>query len=109
MSSLWNKLKTWLGVIPLTIILVVIIALLVYLARLPLKSFIESIQRGLRKGGREQEQAHATQISEENNSVVPDAPKNYKQLEKDSTDNTEKVLQILNQTLETLKNVKTSP
>lgn len=109
MKAILEKLKNWLGVIPLTVVCIVLLVVFVYVFKAPVRSFIESIQRGLRKPGGKSDHAQATQVSEENKSIVPDSPKNYQALGKESSDNTTKVLQLLDKTLETLKNVKTSP
>ena len=108
--TLWNKIRTWIGTIPLTIILIVIVAVLVFFLRAPVAGLITSIQKGLRKDPKdEQGSANAAIISEENNSVIPQNPKNHQTLAKESSDSTAKVLAMLDDTLEALKNAKTNP
>lgn len=108
--TLWNKLRTWIGTIPLTILLIIVVVILVFILRAPVTGFISSIQGGLRKWKEDEKgSVNAAVISEENKSVVPENPKNYQALAKESNDSTAKVLAMLDDTLEALKNAKTNP
>lgn len=104
---MWSKIKTWFGTIPLTVIAVIVLAILVLIFRAPLGSLISSIQAGLKKGSDDEEgKASAVIISEENKSVVPENPKNYQDLGRESSAASDKVLDMLDQTLEALKNAQ---
>lgn len=107
--TLWHKLRTWVGTIPLTVLLIITLVILVFFLRAPVNGFISSVQKGLRKGQDDENgNANATVISEENKSIIPENPKNYQALAKESNDFTAKVLAMLDDTLEALKNAKTS-
>lgn len=105
--TMWNKIRIWIGTIPLTIILILFLVVLVFFFRAPVSGFITSLQKGLRRGnGDKKGVAQAEIISEENNSIIPDNPKNYQKVAIESNDATEKILAMLDETLEALKNAK---